>query len=112
MNSGEFMPGRIRFNGTFIAVALAMCVSPLIAAAADAPSTAKDKDTVSTEHNMIGAAEDKTNAIHTMNPDAQWYPDAGFGLFLHWGIASVSARNISWSMIPGRVFARQQLSDT
>jgi len=106
------MAGRIRFNGMFIAAALAMCVSPLIAAAADAPSTVKDKDTVSAEHNMIGAAEDKTNADHTMNPDAQWYPDAGLGLFLHWGVASVSARNISWSMIPGRVFARQQLSDT
>ncbi len=30
---------------------------------------------------------------------AQWYPDAGFGLFIHWGIYSVEPTNPSWSMI-------------
>lgn len=36
---------------------------------------------------------------HTSHPDAQWFPDAGLGLFLHWGIHSVAALNPSWSMI-------------
>ena len=40
-----------------------------------------------------------------MNPEAQWYPDAGLGLFIHWGIASVKAINISWPMIPGRALS-------
>ena len=30
---------------------------------------------------------------------ARWYPDAGFGLFIHWGIHSVVPTNPSWSMI-------------
>lgn len=39
-------------------------------------------------------------ATHNMNPDAQWFADAGLGLFLHWGISSVDGRiDISWSMM-------------
>ena len=33
------------------------------------------------------------------NPEAQWFPKAGFGLFIHWGIYSVVPLNPSWSMI-------------
>jgi len=32
---------------------------------------------------------------HNQNPDAQWFPDAGLGLFLHWDQSSVKALNIS-----------------
>ena len=35
----------------------------------------------------------------TMHPDAQWYPRAGFGLFLHWGIHSIEGVQPSWAMI-------------
>lgn len=35
----------------------------------------------------------------TTHPDAQWFPTAGMGLFMHWGIHSVAALNPSWSMI-------------
>jgi alpha-L-fucosidase len=102
----------LRVKRTSVAACLAMCVLPALSLfAADSTSTAKDKETVGAEHDMIGAAEDKSNADHTQNPDAQWFPKAGLGLFLHWGVASVSGRNISWSMIPGRVFAKQKLDD-
>ncbi len=33
------------------------------------------------------------------HPGAQWYPKAGFGLFIHWGIYSEGETNPSWSMI-------------
>ena len=70
-----------------------------------------DKDTVSAEHGMIGGQENlNADASHTGDPGAQWYPDAGFGLFLHWGICSVRGMNISWSMIPGRALAKRRLS--
>ena len=46
-----------------------------------------------------------------MDPGAQWYPDAGFGLFIHFGIASVRAMNISWPMIPGRALAAKEITD-
>ncbi|MFC1539184.1 alpha-L-fucosidase [Candidatus Latescibacterota bacterium] len=35
----------------------------------------------------------------TNHPDAQWFPEAGFGLFLHWGIHSVKGLEPSWAMM-------------
>jgi len=36
---------------------------------------------------------------HTAHPDAQWFPDAELGLFIHWGISSVHGNiDISWGM--------------
>jgi len=44
--------------------------------------------------------EEKDIAIErTTHPDAQWFPDAGMGLFLHWGIHSVAGVQASWAMI-------------
>ena len=41
----------------------------------------------------IGVTEDRRSGKypHTEHPDAQWYPDAALGLFIHWGIMSVHA---------------------
>lgn len=58
-------------------------------------------DIVKDEHSQIGV-EKQESKEHSMHPAAQWYPDAGLGLFLHWGISSVRAMGISWPMIPGR----------
>jgi alpha-L-fucosidase len=69
-----------------------------------------DTDTVADEHALIGVGAAKP-ASHTQHPDAQWYPDAGFGLFIHWGISSVKAMNISWPMIPGRALAKERITD-
>ena len=47
---------------------------------------------------MLGSAQAKSN--HTNHPDAQWFPKAGLGLFVHWGLASVHGDlDLSWSMI-------------
>src|SRR4051794_28637639 len=70
----------------------------------------KADDTAKAEHGMIGVGAE-SNAGHTSHPDAQWYPDASFGLFIHWGISSVKAMNISWPMIPGRPLAAKRIDD-
>jgi len=49
-------------------------------------------------------------AAENPHPDAQWFPEAGFGLFIHWGIASVNGINISWSMRPGSVLSRTRVT--
>ncbi len=69
---------------------------------------AADQQGVDAEHGMIGDSE-KGSSAHNSDPGAQWYPAAGFGLFLHWGLASVRAINISWPMIPGRALAKKKL---
>jgi alpha-L-fucosidase len=33
------------------------------------------------------------------HPEAQWFPDASLGLFMHWGIHSVTGAQPSWDMI-------------
>ncbi|HWC60756.1 MAG TPA: alpha-L-fucosidase [Verrucomicrobiae bacterium] len=58
-------------------------------------------ENVQAEHDAIGNTVMTKAPRHTMHPDAQWYGDAGLGLFIHWGIASVKGINISWSMIDG-----------
>lgn len=70
----------------------------------------KDRETVKAEHGMILNAEEKSPAaVHNRHPDAQWFPDAGLGLFIHWGISSVKDLDASWPMIPGRPLATKQL---
>jgi len=84
--------------------------SAAVSDAAQTPAQKTDAATVKVEHDEIGNAPVKANATHTMHPDAQWYPDAGLGLFLHWGISSVRAMNISWPMRPGRALANVTLT--
>ena len=60
------------------------------------------------EQAMISVKEEK-NVGHTTHPDAQWFPEAGFGLFIHWGLASVKNMDISWPMIPGRALSDKKL---
>lgn len=73
---------------------------------------ASDADSAQAEHADIGVSDQAMRATaHTQNPGAQWYPEAGLGLFIHWGISSVRAMNISWPMIPGRALARRHIDD-
>jgi alpha-L-fucosidase len=76
------------------------------------PQPPKPADaTVKAEHDTIGNEAPKpAEPTHTLHAEAQWYPDAGLGLFLHWGISSVRGMNISWPMIPGRALAQKKLT--
>lgn len=54
------------------------------------------------QHDKIGINQTMPVAeFHrTEHPDAQWFPDAGLGLFIHWGISSVRGEgDLSWSMM-------------
>lgn len=68
-----------------------------------------DQEKVNAEHGMIDLKE-QANATHTLHPDAQWFPKATLGLFIHWGLSSVKNLDASWPMIPGRALADQTLS--
>jgi hypothetical protein len=69
-----------------------------------------EAETIKAEQAGIGVeANQQTIPSHTLHPKAQWFPDAGLGLFIHWGISSVKGMNISWPMIPGRALANIQV---
>src|SRR5438034_4228241 len=57
---------------------------------------------------IAAAAQTPHTGRHTTHPDAQWFPDAALGLFLHWDPASVKGINIGWSDIPGRRIAARK----
>lgn len=51
------------------------------------------------QHAELGIT-DKRQSLHSRHPDAQWFPRAGLGLFIHWGIASVHGNfDLSWAMM-------------
>ncbi len=75
-----------------------VCLGAALAQGAATSGTSTED--VQAEHGAIGNAP-VAAAGHTQDPGAQWFPDAGLGLFIHWGIASVKGLNISWSMIDG-----------
>jgi len=95
---------RISASGFCRAFGAALLTS--VAVAADAKSEAKD------QHAAIGMAE-SSDIFHNTNPDAQWFPRAGFGLFLHWGIAAVrggsavEGGDLSWAMQPKGLMNRR-----
>jgi len=61
------------------------------------------------QHLAIGVADEAEGAVvpHTNHPDAQWFQQAGFGLFIHWGVSSVfdmrgqRVGDLSWPMMVG-----------
>jgi alpha-L-fucosidase len=56
------------------------------------PETAKEQQAV------LGS-KIPTVSSHTTDPGAQWFPKAGLGLFIHWGVASVNGNlDLSWGM--------------
>ncbi|MBO9619875.1 MAG: alpha-L-fucosidase [Niabella sp.] len=62
----------------------------------------QNDEEVKMQHAQIGIVDDP--AAHyqrTANSGAQWYPKAGFGMFIHWSISSVKALDLSWPMMAG-----------
>lgn len=82
----------------------------ILALVAQGRASGGDKELVDGQHSQIGGGVESASG-HPQHPDAQWFPDAGLGLFLHWGISSVRGMNISWPMIPGRPMADVRVDD-
>ena len=58
------------------------------------------KDAASFQHAVIGIDEVPKSYTRTDHPDAQWFPEAGLGMFLHWGLSSVDGNmDLSWGMM-------------
>jgi alpha-L-fucosidase len=72
-----------------------------MAAALAGSAMAQDKAAAKDQHTAIGAAEAKApNTAIFQDPARKWFPQAGLGLFIHWGISSVSGQHdLSWGMM-------------
>jgi len=96
-----------------IVASIVTLLLPLSLGAADKTSSDGKKGavTVKEQHQEIGIPHGKGIIAHSNHPEAQWFPQAGLGLFIHWGINSVKEANISWPMIPGRALGKKKISD-
>jgi alpha-L-fucosidase len=46
---------------------------------------------------------DRNTGSSNNHPDAQWFPKAGLGLFIHWGMTAVNATgDLSWNMLANK----------
>lgn len=88
-------------NILYSIVLLCTISSPRALAQKDIKETDEQRR-VKAEHEQIGIVTDsKASYKRTTSPDAQWYPEAAFGMFIHWSIISVKERDVSWPMIAG-----------
>ena len=64
------------------------------------------------QHNAIGVAHvTEQKGLSNPDPCAAWFPEAGLGLFIHWGISTVKATlDLSWGMICGWEFASRRVT--
>jgi alpha-L-fucosidase len=64
-------------------------------------SNENKNEVVAAQHEMIGNVAAKTcDYVRTTHPDAQWFPEAALGLFIHWGLSSLLGKcDLSWGMM-------------
>ena len=52
------------------------------------------------QHAVIGVAQASAAADISQDPARRWFPEAGLGLFIHWGLSSVDGnQELSWGMM-------------
>jgi len=67
---------------------------------------------VQSQHDIIGLNKTSDGkACHTQHPDAQWWPKAELGMFVHWGISSVHGNiDLSWGMYKDWIFGPESIT--
>ncbi len=67
---------------------------------------AQTDDVASAQHLILGQNASGSSVLEAKlntHPDAQWFPKAGFGLFIHLGIAAVHGGiDLSWAMLANK----------
>jgi alpha-L-fucosidase len=57
------------------------------------------------QHAALGLKPSGMASMQPTHPDAQWFPKAGLGLMLHWGINSLHGKiDASWAMIANTAY--------
>jgi len=61
---------------------------------------------------QLKQAEQK-NGPSNSHPDAQWFPKAGLGLFIHWGMTAVTGTgDLSWNMLANKPWKDATITPT
>lgn len=67
----------------------------------------RDKRIIELAQRLLQTTDEQVDDLIMPNPhpQAQWFPEAGLGLFMHWGIHSVVGAQPSWAMIKDYIWA-------
>lgn len=72
---------------------------------------AQEDKAAAEQHALIGVAKNHATLDISTNPAKQWFPESGLGLFIHWGISSVSGKHdLSWGMMGNYVWCKTPLT--
>ncbi len=83
-------------KGSFRSLRMPLVALALVLSGALAVSAA---DAAAEQAKTLGQAKQVSSSTNT-HPDAQWFSEAGMGLFIHWGIAAIQAKgDFSWCML-------------
>lgn len=64
------------------------------------PCSADDGQQAANQHDVIGVAATSGTAAGEVGTSNHWFPQAGLGMFIHWGLASIPGNlDLSWSMM-------------
>lgn len=92
-------------NITYL-LALALCCTGLSAHAQD--------DVAAAQHTILGqnaAQAGVSVSVPNTHPEAQWFPEEGFGLFVHFGLAAVHGGiDLSWGMYANKPWEDGEIS--
>jgi len=75
-----------------------------------APAISAD-DAAAEQAKALGQSGQQKIQPKNTHPDAQWFPGAGLGLFIHWGLASPRASgDLSWAMLANKPWKDQTVA--
>lgn len=84
-----------KFPAALCSFAAVYAAIPTLALAAEGDAAAEQAKALNQEKQTANVSSDRA--------DAQWFGDAGFGLFIHWGMASVWGEgDLSWGMLKNK----------
>lgn len=77
---------------------------------------AQDDSAARAQHVILGQVSSQagvSTSTPNTHPDAQWFPEAGLGLFVHFGLASVHGGiDLSWGMYANKPWEDGEISPT
>ncbi len=87
-------------------VFISLCSVSLVAAQLNSypESYNIEQNDIARAHRIITTPLPESVIMPNPHADAQWFPHAGLGLFVHWGIHSVAGAQPSWDMIANYIW--------
>ncbi len=97
-------------------ISICKCVVIFITCHMSTVAFGQTDDAAAAQHMILGQNSSQAGvsvSVRNTHPDAQWFPEAGFGLFIHYGISSVHGGiDMSWGMYANKPWEDGEVTPT